>query len=130
MLFRSGKGSITYCQNYGLIQATGASTAGGIAGWNLSTAYGPAYSHSGGDITTYSAASNQTNNYLISNQNTNDIDYYNNHNTYHTSLTLTIAGTAYPGSQFVDSHSPAALNSNPAGITICGTTYSWNTPAP
>ena len=129
-----GAGSLTYCQNYGPIEATGAYTAGGIAGWNYSTKYVPAYNHSGGDITTSNAATYQTNNYLISNRNENSINYYNNHNTYLTSLTLTIAGTDYTGSgleQFVpNSNGPAALTSNPAGITIGNKTYSWNTPAP
>ena len=125
-----GAGTLTNCQNYGLIRATGAWTAGGIAGWNYSTNYLPAYNHSGGDITTFDAANKPTNNYLISNRNSNSINYNNNHNTYLTSLKLTIAGTDYTGSQFVNDKSPAALDSNPAGITICGTTYSWNTPAP
>ena len=128
-----GAGSLTHCQNYGLIEATGDPAAGGIAGWNYSGSYVPANNHSGGDITTHSAANYQTNQYLISNRNNQNTLNYSN-NTYLTSLTLTIAETAYTGSglsEFVPSDKgPTAVSNNPAGITIGNTTYSWNTPAP
>lgn len=125
-----GAGTLTYCQNYGPIEATGAYSAGGIAGWNLRTDYVPAYNHSGGNIKTSNAAGSNNNNYLISTRGTNDLNYSNNHNTYLTSLTLNIAGTVYTGSQIVTSNSPEALTSNPAGITIGNTTYSSDTTAP
>ena len=126
-----GAGTLTYCQNYGHIQGTGAST-GGIAGWQYSSGYVPAYNHNGGNITTSSSnTGDNTNRYIISNSNFNS-NYSSN--SYLTSLTATIKGTAYTGTgleQFVpDSIGPAALTSNPAGITIGGTTYSWDTPAP
>ena len=128
-----GAGTLTYCQNYGLIEVTGDYAAGGIAGWQYSSSYVPANNHNGGNITTSSSNStSDTNRYIISNRNTNKSNYSSN--SYLTSLTATIAGTAYTGdslAQFAPvSIGPKALTSNPAGITISGTTYSYNTPAP
>ena len=122
-----GSGYISYSQNYGLVQAS-ESTAGGVAGWQSFNAAKLTNSHNGGNVTVgYSGSGARR--YLICNTNYSALSYSTN--SYHSSMTLTVGSTTYTGSS-LSQFTPGAtsVTSNPAGITIGGTTYSWDTPAP
>lgn len=130
-----GSGYISYSQNYGLVQAD-SQMAGGVAGWQSFKEDKLTNCHNGGDIKV-SAASTQTtrSRYLICNNTLNNpsdtgtLNYPTS--TYLYSLTVTEVSTTHTESGLPKFETGATyVTSNPAGITICGKTYSWNTPAP
>ena len=132
-----GGGFITYCQNYGLIEATGDHAAGGIAGWQSLKEFKLTNSHNGGNVKVSTGCGNtdysNKSHYLIGTNHLGNPSINYPTNTYLYTLTVTIDSTPYTESnlsQFEPSGGATSENSNPAGITIGGTTYCWNTPAP
>ena len=132
-----GAGFITYCQNYGLIEATGNHGAGGVAAWQSFKAFNLTNSHNGGNVRVSNGSCGYTGrshylictNHLNNPTNTGVLNYPNN--TYLYSLTVTAGNTTYTESSLPQFETGATyVTSNPAGITIGGTTYSYNTPAP
>jgi len=120
-----GTGYLTYCQNYGTITGN-FNTSAGIAGWSTDYEY-VTNNHNGGNIIAGST-SNKVERFVIGNKNGNE--GFPSNNTYLSSLTVTSAGTVYTGSSLSSFTWATALTSNPAGITIGGTTYGPTTPAP
>ena len=131
-----GGGFITYCQNYGLIEATGSHDAGGIAGWQSLKEFQLTNSHNGGNVTVSTGCSStERSHYLIgtnhlgSPSGSGTLNYPSN--TYLYTLTVTIGSTTYTESGLPQFETGATyVSSNPEGIIIGGTTYSWDTPAP
>ena len=122
-----GQGHISYCQNYGNVVATGTSGCG-IAGWqSFDNNTKMTYNHVGGNIT---VSSKTDHNHIICN--TSYTWAYSNTNTYYTGITITVGSDSYTGSSIASNFitGATAVSSNPAGITISGVTFAYNTAAP
>lgn len=125
-----GDGYVQYCQNYATITGTG-TTAAGIMGWSTAAVNNYTHNHNGGNIVAGTGSTNATKRYFISNQSGSaNLD---SSNTFLNTLTVTLGGNVYTYtspqiSGYVKGATP--VSSNPAGITIGGTTYGATTPAP
>ncbi|MBO4893123.1 MAG: hypothetical protein J5502_11010 [Prevotella sp.] len=115
-----GKGTITYCQNYGTISATLTSNdeglrCGGICGYSASTLTN---NHNGGNI---SRAYSYSNPYTIIKGSASNVDASN---TYLSSITVTCGSNTFTGDDLKNyKRGATAVDTNPTGIIIGGHYY-------
>ncbi len=109
-------GELSYCQNYGHVSSTstGNSYGGGISGYTIGSLTN---NHNGGNVSR--AYTSGGGGIVRAGTTTADAS-----NTYLTSMTLTLAGTAYTGNELATyAYGATPIYYNPAGITIGSTTY-------
>ena len=111
------------CQNYGTISTTYGFGIGGIVGWLYAVSSDPftlKKCHNGGNLVNTATSSN-SNNIIWGSNNMTGTDAVDHSNTYLSTMTFTLGGSAATLSE--KAHGATPVPSNPLGITVGSKTY-------